>query len=148
MGDKLERSGLVDDWGKNMQGFIPETLLTFPLAPRTDEFFFENVTSPAYIRGGYFASSQSEESTVDFQITDPTGDVISEKSDQAEGLFEFMAKKKGLYTFVLSNHKWMQQKTVTFTIGRAAETLHGGHLDDISSKTQEIELQLRDIQTE
>merc|ERR1719440_2493766 len=65
--DKLERSGLVDDWGKNMQGFIPETLLTFPLAPRT----------------------------VDFQITDPTGDVISEKSDQTEGLFQFMAKKKG-----------------------------------------------------
>merc|ERR1711979_36348 len=85
------QSGLVSEWDRHMEGFLPELLLTFPLAPRTDEYFYEDVTPPVLMRGGFFASSKEETSSVDFQITDPGGDVVFERTDAAEGLFHFMA---------------------------------------------------------
>lgn len=146
---KLEKGGLVEEWDKHMEGFTPELLLTFPLSPRTDEYFYEDVTEPVLIRGGFFASSKEETSSVDFQVTNPAGDVIFEKTDEAEGLFHFVAKKKGTYTFIVGNHKWLQQKMVTFAIGKGNETtLQGEHLDDIGSQMQVIERTLKDIQTE
>lgn len=146
---KLERGGLVEEWDKHMEGFIPELLLTFPLSARTDEYFYEDVTPPVLIRGGFFASSKEETSSVDFQITDPAGDRIFEKTDEAEGLFHFLARKKGTYTFIVSNHKWMQQKMVTFAIGKGNETtLQTEHLDTIDSHMQVIDRTLKDIQTE
>jgi len=146
---KLERGGLVEEWDNHMEGFTPELLLTFPLSPRTDEYFYEDVTPPVLIRGGFFASSKEETSSVDFQITDPAGDRIFEKTDEAEGLFHFFARKKGTYTFIVSNHKWMQQKMVTFAIGKGNETtLQTEHLDTIDSHMQVIDRTLKDIQTE
>lgn len=147
--EKLGRGGLVEEWDKHMEGFIPELLLTFPLPPRTDEYFYEDVTPPVLMRGGFFASSKEETSSVDFQITDPSGDVVFEKFDEAEGLFHFMARKKGTYAFIISNHKWMQQKMVTFAVGKGNETtLQTEHLDTIDSHMQVIERTLKDIQTE
>mmetsp|Transcript_130509 Transcript_130509/g.226793 ORF Transcript_130509/g.226793 Transcript_130509/m.226793 type:complete len:250 (+) Transcript_130509:167-916(+) len=147
--EKLGRGGLVEEWDKHMEGFIPELLLTFPLPPRTDEYFYEDVTPPVLMRGGFFASSKEETSSVDFQVTDPSGDVVFEKADEAEGLFHFMARKKGTYTFIVSNHKWMQTKMVTFAVGKGNETtLQTEHLDTIDSHMQVIERTLKDIQTE
>jgi hypothetical protein len=146
---KLEKGGLVEEWDKHMESFVPELLLTFPLNPRTDEYFYEDVTPPVLIRGGFFASSKEETSSVDFQVTDPAGDVIFEKTDEAEGLFHFLARKKGTYTFIVSNHKWMQQKMVTFAIGKGNETtLQTEHLDTIDAHMQVIDRTLKDIQTE
>lgn len=143
------RGGLVEEWDKHMEGFTPECLLTFPLLPRTDEHFFEEVTSPVLIRGGFFASSREETSSVDFEIIDPHGDRIYEKSDQAEGLFHFIAKKQGMYSFVVSNHKWMQEKMVTFAIGKGNETaLQTEHLDTMDGSLKAVERTLQDIQTE
>jgi hypothetical protein len=149
MEEKLERGGLVEEWDRHMEGFVPELLLTFPLSSRTDEFFYEDVTPPILMRGGFFASSKEETSSVDFQITDPAGSVIFEKNDEAEGLFHFMARKKGTYTFIVSNHKWLQQKMVTFAVGKGNETtLQAEHLDSIDGSMQVIERTLKDIQTE
>merc|ERR1719183_2932553 len=146
---KLERGGLVEEWDNHMEGFTPELLLTFPLSPRTDEYFYEDVTPPVLMRGGFFASSKEETSSVDFQVTDPSGSVIFEKNDEAEGLFHFMARKKGTYTFIVSNHKWLQQKMVTFAVGKGNETtLQAEHLDSIDGSMQVIERTLKDIQTE
>jgi len=149
MEDKLARGGLVEEWDQHMEGFLPDLLLTFPLASRSDEYFYEDVTPPILLRGGFFASSKEETSSVDFQITDPAGDVVFEKSDQPEGLFHFVAKKKGTYTFIISNHKWMQQKMVTFAVGAGNETtLQPEHLDTIEAHMQVVERTLKDIQTE
>lgn len=147
--DKLDRGRLVQEWDQHMQGFVPELLLTFPLPARTDEFFFEEVTPPAFIRGGFFATSAEETSSVDFHITDPSGDVVIDKYGEADGLFHFTARKNGTYTFIVSNHKWMEKKTVTFAIGKGTGApLHAGHLNDLESYTQVIERKLREIQTE
>mmetsp|Transcript_87257 Transcript_87257/g.154593 ORF Transcript_87257/g.154593 Transcript_87257/m.154593 type:complete len:248 (-) Transcript_87257:23-766(-) len=145
-------SGLVEEWDKHMEGFVPELLLTFPLAARTDEFFYEDIpkdSPPVLIRGGFFASSSEEESTVEFSVTDPKGNVIFEKNDQAEGLFHFIAKKSGTYTFIVSNHRWMQGKMVTFAVGKGNQThLQPQHLTTMEDHIKAIDKTLVDIQTE
>jgi hypothetical protein len=148
--EKAQRGGLVEEWDRHMEGFVPELLLTLPLAPRTDEFFYEDVTTPPVLmRGGFFASSKEATSSVDFQVTNPHGDVIFERYGEAEGLFHFLAIKKGIYTFVVSNHKWMEHKMVTFAVGKGNETtLQAEHLDTVESHVQVIEKNLQDIQTE
>lgn len=147
---KIDKSGVLSEWDKHMEGFTPECLLTFPLPPRTDEYFYEDVKStPVMIRGGFFASSKEETSSVDFQITNPHGDVVFERTDEAEGLFHFTAKKKGTYTFIISNHKWMASKSVTFVVGTGnATVLQAEHLTGIGANMQVIERTLKDIQTE
>lgn len=147
-----ERSSLVDEWDKHMEGFVPELLLTFPLAPRTDEFFYEEIpegSPPVLIRGGFFAAAAEETSSVEFSITDPKGNTIFEKEDEPEGLFHFVAKDPGLYTFILSNHKWMQEKMVTFSLGKGNEThLQAEHLETVEDHVKAIDKTLVDIQTE
>jgi len=147
--EKLGRGGLVEEWDKTMDGFVPELLLTFPLPPRSDEYFYEDVTPPYVLRGGFFASAGDETSSVDFKITNPAGDVVFDKADEADGLFHFMARKKGTYTFIVSNHKWMEQKMVTFALGKGNETtMQAGHVDAVDSQVQALSKTLRDIQTE
>lgn len=141
--------GLVDEWEHYMDGFTPDILLTFPLAARTDELFYEEVTPPFVLRGGFFASSSEETSSVDFKIENPVGEVVFEKVDEAEGLFHFVAKKKGTYTFTVSNNRWMEEKTVTFALGRGNDTnIKGEHVDAVDQQIEAISRELRDIQTE
>lgn len=146
------QAGLVDEWDKHMEGFVPELLLTFPLAARSDEFFYEDIaqdSSPVLIRGGFFASASEESSSVEFSVTDPKGNIIFEKKDQAEGLFHFIAKKSGTYTFIVSNHRWMQEKMVTFAVGKGNQThLQPQHLTTMEDHVKAIDKTLIDIQTE
>lgn len=147
-----ERSDLVDEWDKHMEGYVPELLLTFPLPARTDEFFYEDLpkdSPPVLIRGGFFASASDETSEVAFTITDPKGNTIFDKESEAEGLFHFVASLPGTYTFIVSNHKWMQEKMVTFTVGKGNQThLQAGHLTTIEDTVKAIDKTLVDIQTE
>lgn len=151
--DDVVQEGLVDEWDSHMEGFVPELLLTFPLPSRSDEFFFEDLPEgpPVLIRGGFFASvSGSEEtSSVEFSITDPKGNVIFEKTDQEEGLFHFLASQAGTYTFVVSNHRWMEEKMVTFTMGKGNQThLQTEHLSTMEDHVKAIDKFLVDVQTE
>lgn len=143
---------LVDEWDKHMEGYVPELLLTFPLPARTDEFFYEDLSqeqTPVLIRGGFFASASDETSEVAFSIMDPKGNTIFEKASEPEGLFHFVAKLSGTYTFIVSNHKWMQEKMVTFTVGKGNEThLQAGHLTTVEDTVKAIDKTLVDIQTE
>jgi len=144
--------GIVDEWDKHMEGFVPELLLTFPLASRSDEFFYEDIpegSPPTLIRGGFFASASEETSSIEFSVTDPKGNIIFEKKDQAEGLFHFITKKSGTYTFIVSNHHWMQEKMVTFAVGKGNQThLQPQHLTTMEDHVKSIDKTLVDIQTE
>jgi len=146
---KQTSSGLVEEWEHYMDGFTPDILLTFPLSARTDEYFYEEVIPPFVLRGGFFASSSEETSSVDFKITNPAGEVVFDKSDEAEGLFHFVAKKKGTYTFIVSNNRWMEEKMVTFALGRGNMTsIKGEHVEAVDQQIESISRELRDIQTE
>jgi len=140
---------IVDEWEKHMQNFVPEMLVTFPLAARSDEYFYEDVSAePQVIRGGYFVSADEDQSDVDFQITDPSGDIIMKKT-QSEGLFHFTTKMAGSYSFIISNHRWLQTKIITFAVGKGnATTLHPEHLTTLEQHLQSIDRSLRDIQSE
>eukprot|EP00927_Polykrikos_kofoidii_P024145 TRINITY_DN2201_c0_g1_i1.p1 TRINITY_DN2201_c0_g1~~TRINITY_DN2201_c0_g1_i1.p1 ORF type:complete len:295 (-),score=70.74 TRINITY_DN2201_c0_g1_i1:63-887(-) len=144
-------TGIVQEWEKHMEGFTPELLLTFPLPARTDEFFFEDVPagSPVVIRGGFFAAAAEATSTVEFSVTDPKGNIIVEKKDEEEGLFHFLAETPGTYTFIVSNHRWMEEKMVTFALGKGNEThLQPEHLTSLEDYLKTIDRTLVDIQTE
>lgn len=144
-------TGLVDEWALHMEGFVPELLLTFPLPARSDEFFYEDVPAgpPVLIRGSYFASAADEASSVEFQITDPHGDVIFKKEDSDEGIFHFIASQSGTYSFIISNHKWMTEKMVTFAVGKGNQThLQPEHLSTLEEHVKAIDRTLVDIQTE
>eukprot|EP00927_Polykrikos_kofoidii_P024146 TRINITY_DN2201_c0_g2_i1.p1 TRINITY_DN2201_c0_g2~~TRINITY_DN2201_c0_g2_i1.p1 ORF type:complete len:299 (-),score=64.77 TRINITY_DN2201_c0_g2_i1:61-885(-) len=148
-----ERSstGMVQEWEKHMEGFTPELLLTFPLPARTDEFFYEDVAAgaPVLIRGGFFAAASEATSTVEFSVTDPKGNIIVDKKDDEEGLFHFLADIPGTYTFIVSNHRWMEEKTVTFALGKGNEThLQPEHLTSLEDYLKTIDRTLVDIQTE
>merc|ERR1712072_783822 len=55
----------------------------------------------------------------------------------------------GTYTFVLSNHKWMQEKTITFMVGKGNQThLQSEHLTSVEAEVKAIDRTLVDIQTE
>lgn len=142
---------LVAEWDKHMEGFNPELLLTFPLSPRTDEFFYEDVPpGPSILlRGGFFASSSEGTSSIEFSIMNPAGDVIFERHEEAEGLFHFRTTASGTYTFVLGNHKWLQDKIVTFAVGKGNDThLQSEHLETLEDQIRTIDRTLIDIQTE
>ncbi|OEH80326.1 hypothetical protein cyc_08618 [Cyclospora cayetanensis] len=140
---------LMEEWEKHMQNFIPEMLVTFSLPARSDEYFYETIeTEGVFLRGGFFVGGEEGDSAVEFSITDPDGDLIYKKN-KSEGLFYFTAKKKGTYSFILSNHRWMESKTVTFAIGRGVETaLLPKHLSNAEEMVAQLERQLRDIQAE
>lgn len=140
---------LMEEWEKHMQNFIPEMLVTFSLGARSDEYFYEAIEADGvFLRGGFFVGGEEGDSAVDFSITDPDGELIYKKS-RSEGLFYFTAKKKGTYSFILSNHRWMESKTVTFAIGRGAETaLLPKHLNSAEDMVAQVERQLKDIQAE
>lgn len=146
------KSDLVDEWDKHMEGYVPELLLTFPLPARTDEFFFEDLSKeslPVLVRGGFFASASDATSEVAFSITDPGGNTIFDKPSEAEGLFHFVAKQPGIYTFIVSNHRWMEEKMVTFTVGKGNQThLQEGHMRTVEDTAKAIDKSLVDIQTE
>lgn len=151
-GSPKKESNLVDEWDTHMEGFNPELLLTFPIAARTEEFFYEEIpqgSPPVLVRGGFFAASSEQTSTVEFTIMDPAGTVIFEKNDEAEGLFHFIANQSGVYTFGLSNSKWMEDKMVTFAVGKGNEThLQSEHLVTVEDHVKDIDKTLIDIQTE
>lgn len=142
---------LIDEWDVHMADFTPELLLTVPLPARTDEFFYEDVPKgpPVLIRGGFFASSEDETSSVDFTILDPKSKTIYEKHGEPEGLFHFQSKMPGTYTIIVSNHKWMTDKMVTLAVGKGNVThLQPSHLTTVLESAQAIEKTLVDIQTE
>ncbi|CEM33699.1 unnamed protein product [Vitrella brassicaformis CCMP3155] len=148
-GEGIHEDSLIEEWETQMQNFVPEMLVTFQLAGRSDEYFYEEVgEKPVLIRGGYFVSADEDQADVEFQITDPAGDVIYHKS-QAEGLFYFETKMAGVYSFIVSNHRWVESKLVTFAVGMGNDTaLQPTHLNPMEDHLSTIDRQLRDIQAE
>eukprot|EP01067_Filipodium_phascolosomae_P002353 Filipodium_phascolosomae@DN2375_c0_g1_i1.p1 len=150
MPQKEEDASLVELWDQHMQHFLPDLLVTFSLAARTDEYFYEEVETdePLLVRGGYFVSGDDDSADVDFQVLSPTG-VSVWKQSKSEGIFYFHTTMKGSYSFVVSNHRWLTPKTVTFAVGIGNDTtLHGSHLVTVDDGVHLLERQLKDIQSE
>mmetsp|Transcript_43283 Transcript_43283/g.101831 ORF Transcript_43283/g.101831 Transcript_43283/m.101831 type:complete len:271 (-) Transcript_43283:48-860(-) len=151
MAETKPGESLVQDWSEHMKGFDPEILLTFPLPPRSVEYFYETVeeNSEALIRGGFFSAAEGEDSAVDFVAEDPDGEIIYEKKGEAEGIFHVLVHKAGDYKFSVSNNRWLEKKSVTFILGKGNKTtLSEQHIESLDTKIKVISRALKDIQTE
>lgn len=132
-----------------MGNFVPDMLVTFQLSPRSDEYFYYDAPEDwTLVRGGYFVGASDESSDLDFTITDPGGEVIMKKA-KAESLFYFYTQMAGTYTFIISNHRWIYTKMVTFAMGAGNETtLSTDNLNDIGVHVNHISRMVQDIQSE
>lgn len=136
-----------------MKNFNPDLLVTVPVAARSDEFFYEDVQTPGtLLRGAYFVIGSEDEGThtgVDFVVTDPDGAIVYEKRGQVEGVFSHPTKKKGTYTMMIGNHKWMSTKQVTLLVGVGEHhALKSEDLDNVTSGIARVESTLKEIQSE
>ena len=143
----------MKEWEELMINFNPDMLVTLPIAARSDEFFYEDVTAVGTLmRGAYFVigSENSEsKSGVDFVVTDPDGIVVFEKKDQVEGVFSLTAKKKGTYSIMVGNHKWMTTKQVTVLMGVGeSKALKKNDLSSVTDGISQVDSMLKEIQTE
>lgn len=143
----------MEEWESVMSDFDPELLVTVPIAARSDEFFYEDVTAKGTtIRGAYFIIGSEGENThtgVDFVVTDPSGQIIYQRNDQVEGVFRIQANTTGTFTVMISNHKWMTSKQVTLLMGTGEQkTLKTKDLASLQDGIGYIENALREIQSE
>jgi hypothetical protein len=143
----------MKEWEELMVNFNPNMLVTLPIAARSDEFFYEDVTTVGTLmRGAYFVigSENSEsKSGVDLVITDPDGAVVFEKKDQVEGVFSLKAAKKGTYSIMFGNHKWMATKQVTVLMGVGeTKALKKDDLNSVTDGILKVDSMLKEIQTE
>eukprot|EP00923_Selenidium_pygospionis_P028858 GHVN01051601.1.p1 GENE.GHVN01051601.1~~GHVN01051601.1.p1 ORF type:complete len:391 (-),score=64.15 GHVN01051601.1:2545-3717(-) len=141
--------GIVHEWDVHMANFVPDMLVTFNLASRSDEYFYHDVSmEQEMIRGGFFVTATDEASELDFTIMDPESRIIMKKKDH-EALFHFDCEMMGTYTFILSNRKWLESKLVTFAIGAGNETaLTGEEVSSATVNARHINRMLQDIQSE
>jgi hypothetical protein len=71
--------------------------------------------TPSFVRGAWFVAS-NEQPDIDLTILDPLKTVVYQKQKRKEGLFHFDAKRRGTYSFVFKNQKYLGKKTVTFAL--------------------------------
>lgn len=143
----------MKEWEALMNNFNPDMLVTVPVGARSDEFFYEDVTQiGVLIRGAYFVIGSENSKTrsgVDFVITDPDGKVVHEKKDQVEGVFSLKTEKKGTYSIMVGNHKWMSTKQVTVLMGVGeSKALKKQDLNSVSDGITKVDGILKEIQSE
>jgi hypothetical protein len=143
----------MHDWESMMKDFNPDLLVTVPVAARSDEFLYEDVTKVGtLIRGAYFVigSENDEQHTgIDFVVTDPNGQIIYEKRDHIEGVFSHKAEKTGTYSIMVGNHKWMSTKQVSVLMGVGeSNALKPQDLNSVTDGIAKVDSMLREIQSE
>lgn len=141
------------EWEELMSNFNPDMLVTVPVGARSDEFFYEDVTQPGtLIRGAFFVIGSENDETrsgVDFVITDPDGQVVYDKKDHVEGVFSLKTEKKGTYSIMVGNHKWMSTKQVTVLMGVGeSQALKKQDLTSVTEGISKVDSLLKEIQSE
>ena len=136
-----------------MHDFNPDLLVTVPVSARSDEFFYEDIsTVGTLIRGAYFvigAEDDEMHTGVDFVVTDPNGSIVYERRDKVEGVFSYNANVTGSYSFMIGNHKWLKSKQVTFLVGVGEHRALKSHdLNPLTDGMSAIDSTLKEIQSE
>ena len=143
----------MEEWETVMKDFNPDLLVTVPVAARSDEFFYEDVTkSGTLMRGAYFvigAENDEAHTGVDVVVTDPDGIIVYERREHVEGVFSHVTNKTGTYSIMVGNHKWMSTKQVTLLMGVGEHNaLNSKDLSSATDGIARIEASLKEIQSE
>lgn len=96
--EDADMSGWLEDWEKNMKDFKADEMLSFELAARSFEVFFENINKPGLVRGAYFLNFDSKDG-LDLKIVDPKNNEVHKTVGKRQGIFSFEATEIGTYSF-------------------------------------------------
>ena len=146
-----ETMELMKEWDEKMQGFVPEDMVTFEIAARGEEAFFEIIdVSNTIIRGAWFLSS-GDSRDIDFAIYNPLQVAIFERKGKKEGIFYIESTGQGIYVFKFKNNKVMKSHTITFTfiIGNStSQLLQSEHLTPVEENLVKIQKGIKDFQVD
>ena len=142
---------LMREWDDKMQGFVPEDMITFEIAARGEEEFYEMIDIvPSVIRGAWFLAS-GDSKDIDFTITDPLQTVMFERKAKKEAVFQVDAKRQGIYVFKFKNTKVMTGHSITFTFNSGNSTnevLKSEHLTPVEENLVSIQKSIKDFQVD
>lgn len=98
-----------------MGDYEPDYVYMIPLAYKTKEFFYENITHvPARFRGA-FLTDEEQKDRIDLEIIGPKGDLQYYNSTN-ECIFDFNVTDVGKYTIVFNNRYINSEIKATFTM--------------------------------
>ncbi len=147
--DAEENARLMKEWDMHMTDFVPADLVSFEIAPRGHEEFYEVIDDiPSKVRGAFFVSSK-ETKDIDLVIYDPTKTLVYESRKKKEDLFHFEAARRGQYLFMFTNHKYVEKVQLTFALhtGNSTESvLDKEHLSPVESTLIEVQKSVKDFQ--
>lgn len=147
--DAEENARLMKEWDMHMTDFVPADLVSFEIAPRGHEEFYEVIDDlPSKVRGAFFVSSK-ETKDIDLVIYDPSKALIYESRKKKEDLFHFEATRRGQYVFMFTNHKYVEKVQLTFALhtGNSTESvLDKEHLSPVESTLLEVQKAVKDFQ--
>eukprot|EP00736_Rhodelphis_marinus_P010061 Rmarinus@m.27857 len=128
--------------------------LTFDVKAGTEECFFEDVSKQGIKLGGMFQVAEGGELDIDFQVTDPDGNVVYSAEKEKEGKFAATSTSPGSYSFCFSNKmSKFTAKAVSFyvTVGsqfESEEVAKAEHLSTLESSIANLAEGLTAIQSE
>lgn len=144
-----ETARLTREWEEYMSDFVPADLVTFEVAARGHEEFFELIDDlPSKVRGAFFVSSK-ETKDVDLVIYDPAKQIVYEARKKKEDLFHFDAARRGQYVFMFTNHKYVEKVQITFAVhtgNSTEEVLDKAHLNPVEATLLEVQKSVKDFQ--
>jgi hypothetical protein len=98
-----------------MSDYEPDYVYMIPLAYKTIENYYENITTvPAQIRGAFITDDETRDK-IDFQIYSPSGKLVYSNSTN-ECIFNFPVNEIGRYRIDLNNRYLNREIKVTFTM--------------------------------
>jgi hypothetical protein len=108
-------STFAADWERFMSDYEPDYVYMIPLAYKTKEHFFENITHvPARVRGAFLIDDEKKDE-IEFEIVAPDGHVVYHNTTN-ECIFEFNLTTIGRYMIVFNNRYVNSDIRVTFTM--------------------------------
>lgn len=146
-----ESIDLMKEWDEKMKDFVPEDMVTFEIAARGEEEFYEVIDIvPSVIQGAWFLAS-GDSKDIDFSITDPLQSIIFERRGKKEAIFQVDAKRQGIYVFKFKNTKVMSGHSITFTFNSGNSTnqvLKSEHLTPVEENLVNIQKSIKDFQVD
>lgn len=144
--DDEEVDAFYEEWNRKMQGFHPNSMLSFDIAPKSSEMFYENIKNTGTLmRGMYYTLSKEEDLAIRVTIKSPTGEVVYSK-EYADGIFSFEAKNPGVYEFEFYNPHWVTPVGVTLAVGSEEHSvLKSKHIKNTQSRLSELKTNVDSI---
>jgi hypothetical protein len=108
-------STFVAEWTEKMTDYEPDYVYMIPIAYKSKEVFYEQITTvPARIRGAFLTDDEKKDK-IDFSILDE-GDKVVYQATANEHIFDFNINTVGKFKIIFHNKYLSSDIKVTFTM--------------------------------